>query len=646
MKNTYGPLSSKITLEQLHDLTKDFISSYCFKRNYKSELSLKNVIKCHVILSMMSLHRTSRPWSKRVTAFSNNFLWYSSTKYTDRPITQKSTPFLQNINVSQLCSSMVSGNFDNINGSEFLFPNQKLIYAFVNPLHRKLYIGQTKDLVSRFEQHLRESYKHKVLNQKTDRFHSFMAHNSYGSWCMIPIFLPTETQTEVDRIEKKMIKLFGDSTLNSQHVLIQRKYVLSQKFSNKQKSKSCINYSRSRHSKSKFVGNNSLRLPTQNPSCQFFNLTVTDPNNASCTTTNHYNLCKLLEQDTVKSCNRSNSVVKVNIEGNITVNTNWKLVRVFYGRTIIETGTDTMFLHSCIKNIKNGSLKSFIIKDLHTNNDEETIDFIRTLSTSSEYKANRLLKNIGFDDLYVSRSLTTNIHHRRQRELAQHYLDKNLKKKFNFSYTKPLTMKVMYSPTLSKNDIRNSAVKLIKSLNLPKPLALHFCRVLRIVFTKRQSIESILCDYRSLARNYDSAIPPTCICDQYPHLPRLNGHILFKGNESKLEYISNICSHNAKNIVMPHRYDIIKDLSRSFEVLFLNLTKSFNSSVANINQCDQSLLTDLISSANPNQSTRKSSSHYSMHTLPSTKTVKRLRKKLSGLVFSPLDKNTGALCIC
>ena len=163
MKNTYGPLSSKITLEQLHDLTKDFISSYCFKRNYKSELSLKNVIKCHVILSMMSLHRTSRPWRKRVTAFSNNFLWYSSTKYTDRPITQKSTPFLQNINVSQLCSSMVSGNFDNINGSEFLFPNQKLIYAFVNPLHRKLYIGQTKDLVSRFEQHLRESYKHTTL---------------------------------------------------------------------------------------------------------------------------------------------------------------------------------------------------------------------------------------------------------------------------------------------------------------------------------------------------------------------------------------------------------------------------------------------------------------------------------------------------
>jgi hypothetical protein len=111
---------------------------------------------------------------------------------------------------------------------------------------------------------------------------------------MIPIFLPTQTKTEVNRVEKRMIRFFGDSTLNSQHAITHRRFVLGARFAHKKKSASCIARGRTHHTISGTnIGNiDANRKPSHN---RFFNLSIR--NSSTTTTTKFYSLCALLKQD-------------------------------------------------------------------------------------------------------------------------------------------------------------------------------------------------------------------------------------------------------------------------------------------------------------------------------------------------------------
>ena len=605
--------------------------------------TLENIIKCHVILSIFMLNKTSMPWTNQVARLANDFLWYSSTKYTNHTVYNKSKNFIPLIDVKQLWVSLNSGDFSSFTYHDLLFPNQKVIYAFVNPSHRKLYVGQTKNVVARFTQHLRESWLNKVISKKTDRFHSYMANNNYGSWCMIPIFLPTETKTDVDKTERRMIRFFGDSTLNSTHVISARRFNFSTRSSGKHVSKSCLQHNRNRPKQTKRL------IPF---STQRFTLTKQQNDSSNMILSTHHDLCKILALEQVKNCRESHKIT-LKVTGNLSINTNWQTVRMLYGKTVVKnTSTNALCsLSSCIRLLKKGTCPPINIVACNVWNDVNSYDTLKTLGTSTEHVAKRMCRHMSFETLFSLRKKISLLRTRRVRELAQVHLDKYLKKRFGVKFNAPLTMKVAFSPSLSKHDIHTQALRMINNLSIPKFFASHLTKQLRIVFTKRQSIDSILCNHRSFARTYGSFLcddpPRSCVCHQYPNLPRVDGHILFKGNESNNEKIYDVCRHNAKNVVLPHRFDTKNDITRAFCVLNENLSKSFNSSVANIsNTIKQLSIEDLVDASLMNQSDRKSSMSSAVYSLPSTHTVKKLKKNLSGLVISPLDKNTGSLCFC
>lgn len=99
--------------------------------------------------------------------------------------------------------------------------------------------------------------------------------------------------------------------------------------------------------------------------------------------------------------------------------------------------------------------------------------------------------------------------------------------------------------------------------------------------------------------------------------------------------------------MLPHRFDTKNDITRAFCVLNEILSKSFNSSVANGSNTIEHLSVDeLVEASLMNQPDRKSSLSSAVYSLPSTHTVKKLKRNFSDLVISPLDKNTGSLCFC
>ena len=111
-----------------------------------------------------------------------DFINYARTKYVDldslRTDCTLKTPFSLSdlrIDISSLWSSLHSGNFSAFPIADIIFADRKLIYACVNPSHRKLYIGQTNNMATRLRSHLKLAFNHKTKYVRTDRFHSFMA---------------------------------------------------------------------------------------------------------------------------------------------------------------------------------------------------------------------------------------------------------------------------------------------------------------------------------------------------------------------------------------------------------------------------------------------------------------------------------------
>jgi len=188
---------------------------------------------------------------------------------------------------------------------------------------------------------------------------------------MIPIFLPTQTKTEIDRVEKRMIRFFGDSTLNSQHTITHRRFVLGARFAHKKKSASCIARGRTRYTTSgtKITNTYANIQPNHN---QFFNLSIR--NSSTTTTTKFYSLCELLKQDSVKSCHMANNTVRVDISGNLTTYTNWNTIRLLYGNSIVTKldSSITTTLASCVRGIKNGSITSLVINKVNIWNDKDS----------------------------------------------------------------------------------------------------------------------------------------------------------------------------------------------------------------------------------------------------------------------------------
>ena len=128
-------------------------------------------------------------------------------------------------------------------------------------------------------------------------------------------------------------------------------------------------------------------------------------------------------------------------------------------------------------------------------------------------------------------------------------------------------------------------------------------------------------------------------------LPLVDGHVLCKGTDITDPRFAAVFSHNSKNILIPNN----SDLKRELTVALTLFKKLLRSSVNNIGCKNTHLSGDVISrvvSGLFNKSASRSNAlPVASSSLPSTWNVQKVSKLLRGLVISPLDKNTGSLCI-
>jgi hypothetical protein len=311
------------------------------------------------------------------------------------------------LDVPSLWHGLTTGDFTKIAWSDLIFENRKLIYACVNPHHNKLYIGQTNDISTRFHQHYTLARKHSQLGAAVDRFHSYMAHNSFQHWLMVPIFLPIDNKSEVDRIEKRFIKLFGCSTLNSQHVLLRSRFTIGPKYNTTAKSKPCVRYSRTR-----FVKVDKSYVVTPVLSVQRYHLRNTSKtwlpfkSLAFC-----YDLSKIFDTYESKNAHQQNYKLEVTVTGNNTLCTNWTTLQTRYGRSVVRVGNKLRTLKEIIPGIKNGSISDFEIAHRNLWFDEDAYNTVMKLAKSNNRLANRMLKHASFDTLFLMRKRIDNLTH-------------------------------------------------------------------------------------------------------------------------------------------------------------------------------------------------------------------------------------------
>ena len=138
--------------------------------------SFRSLIICRLFLSLVTVRHSKQPWTRRIVSMVEDFVNYSQLKYNNldglRTLSTPKTTFRLSdlhINVRDLWSALHTGDFSAILLYEVLFGDRKLIYAFVNSSHRKLYIGQTNDMRVRYHSHFKESVAHKHKHKKTSK---------------------------------------------------------------------------------------------------------------------------------------------------------------------------------------------------------------------------------------------------------------------------------------------------------------------------------------------------------------------------------------------------------------------------------------------------------------------------------------------
>ena len=400
--------------------------------------SFRSLIICRLFLSLVMVRHSRQPWTRRVVGMVEDFVNYSQLKYNNlESLRTLSTPKAAfrlsdlHINVRDLWRALHSGDFSAIPLYDVLFGDRKLIYAFVNSSHRKLYIGQTNDMRVRYHSHFKESFAHKHKHKKTDRFHSFVAWNNLGSWMMVPIFLPINSIDETNRVEKRIIRSFGDSTLNSQHVLLRNRFVLGPKYNNKRSSPAHIWHSRHRHSSWKVstqVSHAPMRFQLLEHKRFFGENTYV--HHSFC-----YDLRRLLNLQIIKSCHLYKSMHMVRVVGADTTTINWNALRMQFGDSVVSIdGSRLTTLRYALKMVKQGLINQFYFVKRNLWDDHKAYQVITKLGNASKRVAKRVCKYVSFENMLSLRKLVNSVcHHSRSKENATGHLDFWLRKRFSFS---------------------------------------------------------------------------------------------------------------------------------------------------------------------------------------------------------------------
>ena len=128
-------------------------------------------------------------------------------------------------------------------------------------------------------------------------------------------------------------------------------------------------------------------------------------------------------------------------------------------------------------------------------------------------------------------------------------------------------------------------------------------------------------------------------------LPLVDGHVLCKGTDITDPRFAAVFGNNSKNILIPNNSDLENELTTSLTQFKKLLRSSVNTIGCKNTKMSSDVVSRLVSDLSNTFANRSVSLPAASSSLPSTWNVRKVSKLLRGLVISPLDKNTGSLCI-
>lgn len=614
-----------------HKITRELRTMYMSGSNInKKREYLLLLASC--LLDWIRIHRgaCTRSWSKKISDMFNSYVTNKrgDFKYDKRIIWSYSYSLIR-----QAISNDDIDILYKVSCVSKIDLNKQLVYVMVNLKHNKIYVGRTNNLLRRLSEHMRDAFAHIRDGSHTERVHAYMSHCNASDWSLIPVGAINNILADAKIAEAKFIKvLHRNRLLNDDFHTRARNKLLSKK------SKS---FKRANKIKTHRGATSTPSVCNYVPT-QYLIHTKHKPNDDVYS----HDFCRVMQHLNTLS-GESLSQTRLSSSGAMTGLTNWKRVRLLYGTSTITyryQGTRNFTsLSSALSKIKSGEISSFRVNSVVTAVDTLTQDTLQRIGASKRV-AKRICCSASLHELLSWRGKVHVIKNQKLRSYSACSIEKYLKARFNLSYSKPLVVRVPFSPNISLNAMRSQAVRLIDSMDTEPSFARLLKRRVRVVFTKQPSIEDHVSNHKQFCKKYKHDHPPVCVCNHKPfrNLPRVKGHIAFKATDVNNPLIKTCLHVNAKNIITPTEHSVTRDVTTAFDKLISDLMKTHDgvfADDANLHDQVQESLDSFVIEV-PNNLEQQQSCVPTMHD------IAKFKKKYKGLVVCPLDKNTGCMFLC
>ena len=512
--------------------------------------------------------RTSRSWTRKVK---NLFECFVSDKSGDVTRNQQLS---WKLDICKMKSAIEQNDINLLYSCSIvkkIYLEKQLVYALYNKNRKKLYVGRTNNLLRRLSEHLREAVAHKLKGKPTQRVHSYMAHNDLERWGMIPIFATNNTLADSKIMETRMIKAMNPNRLlNDDFHTRARNARLQHRTQSIKRPGGCSH----RESKCSAV-HRSARQITYEP-LQFVTRLPQEDHAIE-----HYSsdLIAILDQVNIAFQAGENMEEKyLCVYGSFHRLVNWTRVRLLYGRSQghlfdpakNEKIGDTKMLSQLLPAIKKGKcyLKfDSIIKNVDAARRQEL-----ERMGKSENVARKILRKATLQTMLELRANIHLVQNRKLRNMAACSLDKALKIKYKLNYSQPIVVRVPYSPTISLHAIRKRALRMVDYTNDAGVQAARISyryrellkRRLRVVPTKRKTISECVSNFKNCIKSYKHTHGFQCVCQGFPNLPKVGGHVAFKATDVNNGLIQKCLHVNSKNMVEPTHISVENDINRAF----------------------------------------------------------------------------------
>lgn len=582
--------------------------------------------------------------------------------------------------------------------------NDHTIYILMSMHSQKYYLGRTKSIQTREYQHRLDAKRCQMKIARPEQktlLHTFMSHTKPNSWIIVPIF-SNISETKICTFEKHMIQAYTPS-LNTQFIPDHYKSIPNN-YRERYKHNEWTHLHKIRHRNRRIRPqrlHRKARLLRQAQNQQQYNntrgLTIykleryeTTKPSQPIESNSDYDLKHLI----TSMDNKYHDSQTQQKDTHYTISwtrkqhdiTNFKTLTFQYGQSTVSqkqpNNRGTVYQYNLkekltsIKKAPRGKIRLWnITRHKKYRHIPDTILKKLQLIIKHQNTRNKIKKYILQDDLINMIRYVKNLPNKRERKIARNFIHTTLRDKYKITLNKELVVKIPYTMELPMKQIISIISKIIQQSDLHPYLKKVYTSKVRIVNTKRPTIQEMFSNHIPYIRKYQFDIEnrATCICNTFDPdntLPRdKNGHISCKVSQANDE-IKKVLNISAKNIARPTQSNITQELTTSI----IELTDQINNMMSiksrlqhrkrlkhiHLN-CKDKLQRTLIKKTKLiginttllreiqhaiHETSTISKAHRETEDVPislNTTELENLKQKYQHFIFSPLDKNNGCM---